>query len=136
MYAAPAKLHFQFASNDEWVQTLEQVDLYRAASQPKSRQMFEADELLNDEAKKGPARLAAPGAVGQVAGINSRLDRRRNASRPSDPATVMGVSLRSVAPKYEYVGLAAMALTNRCCCAGETASVHGRMSRCGATRSG
>ena len=52
MYAAPAKLHFQFASNDEWVQTLEQVDLYRAASQPKSRQMFEADELLNDEAKK------------------------------------------------------------------------------------
>jgi len=28
------------------------VDLYRAASQPKSRQMFEADELLNDEAKK------------------------------------------------------------------------------------
>ena len=52
MFAAPAKLHFQFASNDEWVQTLEQVDLYRAASQPKSRQMFEADELLNDEAKK------------------------------------------------------------------------------------
>ncbi|HOB02000.1 MAG TPA: hypothetical protein PKJ50_10615, partial [Casimicrobium huifangae] len=40
MFAAPAKLHFQFASNDEWVQTLEQVDLYRAASQPKSRQMF------------------------------------------------------------------------------------------------
>ena len=33
------------------LQTLEQVDLYRAASQPKSRQMFEADELLNDEAK-------------------------------------------------------------------------------------
>ncbi len=52
MFASPAKLHFQFASNDEWVQTLEQVDLYRAASQPKSRQMFEADELLNDEAKK------------------------------------------------------------------------------------
>ena len=51
-HIAPAKVHFQFASNDEWVQTLEQVDLYRAASQPKSRQMFEADELLNDEAKK------------------------------------------------------------------------------------
>lgn len=51
-FAAPAKLHFQFATADEWVQTLEQVDLYRAASQPKSRQMFEADELLNDEAKK------------------------------------------------------------------------------------
>ncbi len=51
-YAAPAKVHFQFASGDEWVQTLEQVDLFRAASQPKSRQMFESDELLNDEAKK------------------------------------------------------------------------------------
>lgn len=51
-YAAPAKVHFQFASGDEWVQTLEQVDLFRAASQPKSRQMFEADELLNEEAKK------------------------------------------------------------------------------------
>lgn len=51
-YAAPAKLHFQFASSDAWVQTLEQVDLYRAASQPKSRQMFDSDELLNDEAKK------------------------------------------------------------------------------------
>ena len=51
-YAAPAKLHFQFASNDEWVQTLEQVDLYRAASLPKSRQMFDSDELLNEEAKK------------------------------------------------------------------------------------
>ena len=51
-YAAPAKLHFQFASSDAWVQTLEQVDLYRAASQPKSRQMFDSDELLNEEAKK------------------------------------------------------------------------------------
>lgn len=51
-YAAPAKLHFQFASSDAWVQTLEQVDLFRAASQPKSRQMFDSDELLNDEAKK------------------------------------------------------------------------------------
>ncbi|MBL8311182.1 MAG: hypothetical protein JNL19_12210 [Burkholderiales bacterium] len=52
MYVAPAKLHFQFASNDEWVQTLEQVDLFRAASQPKSRQMFESDEMLNDDARK------------------------------------------------------------------------------------
>jgi dienelactone hydrolase len=51
-YAAPAKLHFQFASGDEWVQTLEQVDLFRAASQPKSRQMFDSDEMLNDEAKR------------------------------------------------------------------------------------
>ena len=51
-YAAPAKLHFQFASSDAWVQTLEQVDLYRAASLPKSRQMFDSDELLNDDAKK------------------------------------------------------------------------------------
>lgn len=51
-YAAPAKLHFQFASSDAWVQTLEQVDLFRAASQPKSRQMFDSDELLNEEAKK------------------------------------------------------------------------------------
>ena len=51
-YAAPAKLHFQFASNDAWVQTLEQVDLFRAATLPKSRQMFDSDELLNDEAKK------------------------------------------------------------------------------------
>ena len=51
-FAAPAKLHFQFASIDEWVQTLEQVDLFRAASQPKSRQMFDSDEMLNDEAKK------------------------------------------------------------------------------------
>lgn len=51
-FAAPAKVHFQFASSDAWVQTLEQVDLYRAASQPKSRQMFDSDELLNDEAKK------------------------------------------------------------------------------------
>ena len=51
-YAAPAKLHFQFASNDAWVQTLEQVDLFRAATQPKSRQMFDSDELLNDDAKR------------------------------------------------------------------------------------
>ena len=51
-YAAPAKLHFQFASSDAWVQTLEQVDLYRAATLPKSRQMFDSDELLNEEAKK------------------------------------------------------------------------------------
>jgi len=51
-YAAPAKVHFQFASSDAWVQTLEQVDLFRAASQPKSRQMFDSDELLNEEAKK------------------------------------------------------------------------------------
>jgi pimeloyl-ACP methyl ester carboxylesterase len=51
-YAAPAKLHFQFASSDAWVQTLEQVDLFRAASQPKTRQMFDSDELLNEEAKK------------------------------------------------------------------------------------
>jgi pimeloyl-ACP methyl ester carboxylesterase len=51
-YAAPAKLHFQFASSDAWVQTLEQVDLFRAASQPKSRQMFDSDELLNEEARK------------------------------------------------------------------------------------
>ena len=51
-YAAPAKLHFQFASSDAWVQTLEQVDLFRAATLPKSRQMFDSDELLNDEAKK------------------------------------------------------------------------------------
>ncbi len=51
-FAAPAKLHFQFASSDAWVQTLEQVDLYRAASQPKSRLMFESDEMLNDEARK------------------------------------------------------------------------------------
>ena len=51
-YGAPAKLYFQFASGDEWVQTLEQVDLYRAASHPKARQMFDSDELLNDEARK------------------------------------------------------------------------------------
>lgn len=51
-YAAPAKLHFQFASSDAWVQTLEQVDLFRAASLPKSRQMFDSDELLNEDAKK------------------------------------------------------------------------------------
>lgn len=51
-YAAPAKLHFQFASSDAWVQTLEQVDLFRAASQPKTRQMFDSDELLNDDARK------------------------------------------------------------------------------------
>ncbi len=52
VHAAPAKVHFQFASADAWVQTLEQVDLYRAASLPKSRQMFDSDELLNDDAKK------------------------------------------------------------------------------------
>jgi hypothetical protein len=34
------------------VQTLEQVDLFRAATLPKSRQMFDSDELLNEEAKK------------------------------------------------------------------------------------
>ena len=51
-YAAPAKVYFQFASGDEWVQTLEQVDLYRAASQPKARQMFDSDEMLNEEARK------------------------------------------------------------------------------------
>ena len=52
VHAAPARVHFQFASGDAWVQTLEQVDLYRAASLPKSRQMFDSDELLNDDAKK------------------------------------------------------------------------------------
>jgi hypothetical protein len=52
IYAAPARLHFQFASSDAWVQTLEQVDLFRAATLPKSRQMFDSDELLNEEAKK------------------------------------------------------------------------------------
>ena len=51
-YAAPAKVYFQFGSSDEWVQTLEQVDLYRAASHPKARQMFDSDELLNEEARK------------------------------------------------------------------------------------
>ena len=51
-YAAPAKVYFQFASGDEWVQTLEQVDLFRAALQPKTRQMFDSDELLNEEARK------------------------------------------------------------------------------------
>lgn len=50
--SAPSKLFFQFGSADAWVQTLEQVDLFRAAPQPKSRQMYESDELLNDEAKK------------------------------------------------------------------------------------
>lgn len=50
--SAPSKLFFQFGSADAWVQTLEQVDLFRAASQPKSRQMYESDELLNDEARK------------------------------------------------------------------------------------
>ena len=54
-YAAPAKVYFQFASGDEWVQTLEQVDLYRAALQPKTRQMFDSDELLNEEARKDRA---------------------------------------------------------------------------------
>jgi hypothetical protein len=54
-FVAPAKVHFQFGSSDAWVQTLEQVDLYRAASSPKSRQMYEADELLNDEARKDRA---------------------------------------------------------------------------------
>lgn len=54
-FAAPAKMHFQFASGDQWVQTLEQVDLFRATSRPKSRAMYEADELLNDEAKRDRA---------------------------------------------------------------------------------
>lgn len=51
-YAAPAKVYFQFGSSDGWVQTLEQVDLYRATSQPKARQMFDSDEMLNDDARK------------------------------------------------------------------------------------
>lgn len=51
-FAAPAKLHFQFATRDAWAQTLEQVDLYRAAPTPKTRQLYESDELLNDEARK------------------------------------------------------------------------------------
>lgn len=51
-HAAPAKMFYQFGSADTWVQTLEQVDLFRATSQPKSRQMYEADELLNEEARK------------------------------------------------------------------------------------
>jgi hypothetical protein len=51
-WSAPSKLFFQFGSADAWTQTLEQVDLFRAASQPKSRQMYESDELLNDEARK------------------------------------------------------------------------------------
>jgi dienelactone hydrolase len=54
-FATPAKVHFQFGSNDQWVQTLEQVDLFRATSQPKSRAMYDADELLNDEAKRDRA---------------------------------------------------------------------------------
>jgi pimeloyl-ACP methyl ester carboxylesterase len=51
-FAAPAKVFYQFGSSDAWVQTLEQVDLFRATSQPKSRQMYDSDEMLNDEAKK------------------------------------------------------------------------------------
>jgi hypothetical protein len=51
-FLSPTKVHFQFGSSDAWVQTLEQVDLFRATSSPKSRQMYEADELLNDEARK------------------------------------------------------------------------------------
>jgi hypothetical protein len=51
-FAAPAKVFFQFGSSDAWVQTLEQVDLFRATSQPKTRQMYDSDEMLNDEAKK------------------------------------------------------------------------------------
>jgi pimeloyl-ACP methyl ester carboxylesterase len=51
-FAAPAKLHFQFGSNDQWVPTMEQVDLFRAASAPKTRMMVESDEMLNDDAKK------------------------------------------------------------------------------------
>ncbi len=54
-FAAPAKVFFQFGSSDAWVQTLEQVDLFRATSQPKSRQMYEADESLNEEARKDRA---------------------------------------------------------------------------------
>lgn len=54
-FLAPAKVSFQFGSSDAWVQTLEQVDLFRAASQPKARQMYDADELLNDEARKDRA---------------------------------------------------------------------------------
>jgi hypothetical protein len=48
-------MFYQFGSADAWVQTLEQVDLFRATSQPKTRQMYEADELLNEEARKDRA---------------------------------------------------------------------------------
>ena len=73
MYAAPAKLHFQFASNDEWVQTLEQVDLYRAASQPKSRRCSKPTSCLTTKAKKDQHAWLRRVLLGKLAGIKFAL---------------------------------------------------------------
>ena len=55
-YTVHAKAFFQFASQDDWTTTMEQVDLWRATKGAKERHTYEADSNLNDEARV--ARLA------------------------------------------------------------------------------
>jgi pimeloyl-ACP methyl ester carboxylesterase len=55
-YASHAKAYFQFAAQDDWTSTLEQVDLWRATKGPKERNTYESNSNLDDEARA--ARLA------------------------------------------------------------------------------
>jgi pimeloyl-ACP methyl ester carboxylesterase len=55
-YTNHAKAFFQFAAQDDWTTTLEQVDLWRATKGTKERNTYEANSNLDDEARA--ARLA------------------------------------------------------------------------------
>ncbi len=50
-YTVHAKVFFQFATQDDWTTTMEQVDLWRATKGAKERHTYEADSNLNDEAR-------------------------------------------------------------------------------------
>jgi dienelactone hydrolase len=51
-HAAHAKTLFQFATQDDWTTTMEQVDLYRAAKGTKERLQYETDSKLNADARR------------------------------------------------------------------------------------
>ena len=50
-YTNHAKAYYQFATQDDWTTTMEQVDLWRATKGTKERHTYEADSNLNDEAR-------------------------------------------------------------------------------------
>ncbi len=55
-YTNHAKAFYQFATQDDWTTTMEQVDLWRATKGTKERATYESDSNLNDEARA--ARIA------------------------------------------------------------------------------
>jgi hypothetical protein len=50
-YTNHAKAFYQFATQDDWTTTMEQVDLWRATKGTKERATYESDSNLNDEAR-------------------------------------------------------------------------------------